>query len=77
MASYFLQGVTGHLQAMNIMDYHHGWITAENFYLGQHNFEFRSVSIFHGKCGGAGLISSLHFTTNFAYFVEGTSVEKS
>ena len=27
-----------------------------------------SVSRFHGKIGGAGLISDLHFTTTFAYF---------
>ena len=36
--------------------------------LGHHNFEFRSVSRFHGKCGRAGLTSISHFTTIFAYF---------
>ena len=41
--------------------------------LGQHNFEFRSVSRFYGKCGGAGLISISHFTT----ILEGINVEKS
>ena len=29
--------------------------------LGQHNFEFSSVSSFHGNCGGAGLIFIAHF----------------
>ena len=40
--------------------------------LGQHNFEFRSASRFHGKCGAAGLISNSHLTRIF----EGISVEK-
>ena len=45
------------------------------FMLGQHNFEFRSVSRFQGKFDGAGLISISHFTT-FLPLLEAISVEK-
>ena len=38
------------------------------YVFGQHNFEFRSVSRFHGKCGGAGLISISQLSTNLADF---------
>ena len=36
----------------------------------QDNFEFRSVSRSHRKCGEASLISLSHFTTNFAYIYQ-------
>ena len=39
-----------------------------NSALGQPIFEFRSVSRFQGRCGGAGLIFIPHYTRIFVYF---------